>query len=140
MAVGVGGPGATYFTQGFGFSNIERATQVDAERTHFRIGSTSKALTAYGLVKLVRAEKLDLDQPINAYIADSGAHGHEITLRMLAGHTSGVRHYQDMSELGSLVHYDSVTESLPLFLNDALKFAPDTDYLYSTYGLSLIHI
>jgi serine beta-lactamase-like protein LACTB, mitochondrial len=58
-------------------------------------------------------------------------------VRQLLGHLGGIRHYKGDEQFPQ-VHCSSVTESLGLFANDPLENEPGTQYLYSTYGYSLL--
>ena len=52
-----------------GFSDIASGTPTTPE-TLFRIGSTSKALTATALARLVERGDIDLDKPLSTYMGD----------------------------------------------------------------------
>src|SRR5688500_4956506 len=58
----------------------------------FRIGSVTKQLAAAGLLKLVEAGKVKLDDPLSKYVPDFPG-GDGITVLMLLNHTSGVKDY-----------------------------------------------
>jgi serine beta-lactamase-like protein LACTB len=60
-----------------------------------------------------------------------------ITLRELAGHTSGIRPYRG-NEMLIQRHYAGVTQSLDIFRDDTLLFAPGTRFSYSSYGFNLL--
>ena len=60
-----------------------------------------------------------------------------ITVRQVAGHTAGIRHYKG-NEFLSDKYYATVREGLTIFENDPLLFEPDTDYSYSSYGWNLV--
>ncbi|HEX6098219.1 MAG TPA: serine hydrolase domain-containing protein [Thermoanaerobaculia bacterium] len=53
---------------------------VDPERTRFRVGSVSKAVTAWGVMRLVQDGRLGLDEPVLG----------KVTVRHLLTHTSGI--------------------------------------------------
>jgi CubicO group peptidase (beta-lactamase class C family) len=59
------------------------------------------------------------------------------TVRQLAGHLAGVRHYRDGEGLGA-VHYADVMETLEIFEQDSILANPGEKYSYSTYGYSLL--
>src|SRR6201996_9664665 len=54
--------------RGYGFSDVEKRTPVDPEKTLFRPGSVSKLLTWTAVMQLVEQGKLDLDADINKYL------------------------------------------------------------------------
>jgi CubicO group peptidase (beta-lactamase class C family) len=105
--------------------------------TKFRVGSVSKLFTAAALMRLVDAGVLDLDAPLSRYLDQPPAAWRDVTLRQLAGHTAGVRHYRG-SEFFSTVQYPSLRDAIGIFISDSLLFPPGTRYSYSSYGYNLI--
>jgi CubicO group peptidase (beta-lactamase class C family) len=103
--------------------------------TQFRIGSVTKLLTATALMKLVEQGRVQLDDPVSKYLPDFPHGG--ITLRQLAGHLGGIRHYGP-GEYVNTTHYDSVRASLARFARDPLVAQPGEKYFYSTYGYNVI--
>jgi CubicO group peptidase (beta-lactamase class C family) len=79
--------------QGYGYADLESGQPMTAD-TAIIIGSTTKAMTAAGVVQLVHEGKLDLDAPVQRYVpsfhlADE-AHAAQVTLRHLLTHTAGL--------------------------------------------------
>jgi len=109
-----------------------------ATTTQFRIGSVSKLLTATLLMRLAQTGQLDLDAPVSRYV-NVPAPLADVTLRQLAGHLGGVRHYRG-NEFLSNTHYDSLSAALSVFLNDSLLARPGSRYLYSSYGYNLLGV
>jgi serine beta-lactamase-like protein LACTB len=137
LAVGVSHVDHDPWLQTYGYANIEKQEAIDP-RTHlFRIGSVSKLLTATALAGMVGEEIVDLDVPISNYYSSLPADKGKLTLRQLAGHTAGIRHYNGF-EFYSNLPYKDVFEPLEVFIHDTLLFEPGTKYSYSTYGWTLI--
>lgn len=136
MVVSVMQHGRVVWTEGFGLADREHAVPA-TPATRFRIGSVSKLLTAAALMRLVEAGALDLDRPIRTYLPDYPSHWPEMTLRQLAGHTAGVRHYRG-AEFFSRIEYASLREAIAIFTGDSLLFVPGTRYAYTSYGYNLI--
>ncbi|MBK7869528.1 MAG: beta-lactamase family protein [Saprospiraceae bacterium] len=134
VAVGVGGK--IVWAEGFGCADIEKGEPVTLE-TMFRVGSISKSMTSLALGKLYQEGKLDLGAPIQQYVPYFPEKKYPITVRQIAGHQSGIRHYRGL-EMLSKKHYNSVKESVNKFQNRSLKFEPGTDYKYSSYGYVLL--
>ncbi len=141
-AVAVGGEvvwaGAT------GFVDLKSEERPSPE-TQFRIGSTSKAVTASALARLVDQGKIDLDEPIGTYLGDlPNPEWTAITPRMLAAHMAGVPHYGDVDDPDRLGYarmarrYDDVRDALELFDESPLLFAPGADFEYSSLGTVLL--
>ena len=125
------------FSKGFGLGNYEQQVPVYPDKTKFRIGSVSKALTAAGLGILIDEGKIDLDAPVQQYVPYFPEKKYEITTRQVAGHLAGIRHYNG-DEFLSSKYYPTVKDGLQIFLNDTLLFEPGTRYSYSSYGFNLL--
>jgi serine beta-lactamase-like protein LACTB, mitochondrial len=121
---------------GCGYADLETRRPVTAQ-TRFRIGSVSKTLTAAALAHYAEARRLDLDAPVDRYV-DFPSHGGTITLRRLAGHLAGIRHYESQAEAVNRRHFGSVADTLTLFKDNPLVAAPGTRFSYSSYGYDVI--
>lgn len=134
LALGVGDE-FTHF-EGFGFSDLSSGRAVTPQ-TRFRIGSVSKTLTATALGLLLEEGKLDLDADVRQYVPEFPDKGYPITLRQLAIHQSGIRHYRG-NEVLNVHSYKNVFEPLTVFAADPLLAKPGTKHSYSSYGYVLL--
>lgn len=79
--------------RGYGLKHPEQAEEVDAE-TLFRIGSTTKMMTAAGVLQLAEQGKVDLDAPITRYAPDFNIaapwQASAIKTRHLLTHSAGI--------------------------------------------------
>src|SRR3954465_1587436 len=125
--------GALFFAKGYGYSDVSHYAPVDAERSLFRIGSTSKLFTWTSVMQLVEQGKLDLDADVNKYLDFKipPRDGKPITLRNIMTHTSGLE-----EQVKGLI-----SEDVPGPLDAHLKhwvphriFAPGTTPAYSNYA------
>ncbi|MEX2110590.1 MAG: serine hydrolase domain-containing protein [Gemmatimonadaceae bacterium] len=124
------------WSEGFGLADVDGripATPV----TLFRVGSVTKLLTAVSLMRLVDRGVVQLDAPVNTYLDGLPTHWSGVTLRQLAGHTAGVRHYRG-AEFFSRAEYPTLRAALGIFVDDSLLFPAGTRYGYSSYGYNLI--
>jgi CubicO group peptidase (beta-lactamase class C family) len=138
FSVAVAVNGKLVWAEGFGFADLEQCVPVTPE-TKFRIGSTSKPLTAVGAALLYEQGKLDLDAPIQRYVPSFPDKGYVITTRQLLAHLGGIRTYTaEEDEIENQRPYLSVTEGLERFKNDPLVESPGTKFSYSSYGYDLI--
>ena len=134
VAVSVGDD--VVWAEGFGWADLELGVPVTT-LTKFRIGSVSKTMTASGLGLLMERGQIDLDVPVQTYVADYPQKRWPITTRQLGGHTAGVRHYRGSENLSSR-NYPTVDSGLEIFSGDTLLFEPGTAYSYSSYGWNLL--
>ncbi len=137
MAISVMRDGRFLWSGGFGHADLEQDVHVDPGTTKFRIGSISKSLTAVGLAKLVADGKIYLDSSIYFYLPDFPKKKWRPTVRQVASHTGGIRHYNG-DEFQMNRRFSSVTEGLSIFEDDSLMCRPGTEYNYSTYGYNLL--
>ncbi len=145
MSAAVAIDGKIVWAGAVGWENIEQ--QIPAsERTQFRIGSTSKAVTATLLAKLFQAGKIDLDKPISHYVSDlPNPYWKNITPRQLASHSSGLPDYLDnYGDLWGMYYlfkldkrYTYVRESLEVFDDTALLFTPGSQFHYTSFNTVL---
>ena len=122
--------------EAFGFADLDSRRPVTPQ-TRFRIGSVSKTLTAAALGLLLEEGALDLEADVRRYVPEFPDKGTPITLRHLATHQSGIRHYRGDEALSNRP-YKSVLEALTVFAGDPLIGKPGTAYSYSTYGYILL--
>ncbi|MEX2151966.1 MAG: serine hydrolase domain-containing protein [Gemmatimonadaceae bacterium] len=128
--------GRPVWSEGLGVADREHAVAA-TPATKFRVGSVSKLFTAAALMRLVDAGLLDLDTPIRKYLPRYPSTLPDVTLRQLAGHTSGIRHYRGVEFL-STAEYASLSDAIGIFIGDTLLFPPGSRYSYSSYGYNLI--
>lgn len=129
--------GKTVFSKGYGYADLEQQVPVNPQTTKFRIGSISKALTAVGLAKLYEQKRIFLDSSVYFYLSTYPQAKYRFTVRQLAGHIAGIRHYKGNEFLISK-HYETVTEALTIFSHDSLLYRPGTAFQYSSHGFNLL--
>lgn len=136
LSLAIGVDGRIVHSEGFGWADLENHVVV-TPMTRMRIGSISKPVTATALGLLVERGRLDLDAEVQTYVPAFPRKRWPLTVRQVAGHIGGVRHYRGDENL-SARRWASVTESLSIFADDSLLFEPGTDYSYSSYGWNLL--
>ncbi|MGH8051357.1 MAG: serine hydrolase domain-containing protein [Arenimonas sp.] len=137
LSVSVGMQGRLIWSKGYGYADIEQQVPVDPAATKFRIGSVAKPMTALALVKLVTQERIDIDADVRRYVPAFPKKNHVFTVRQLAGHLAGIRHYVG-DEAYSRKHSSGVIESLDIFKDDPLIAVPGEQWKYSSYGYNLL--
>jgi CubicO group peptidase (beta-lactamase class C family) len=105
--------------------------------TMYRVGSLTKLFTASIAARLAARGVVDLDADVRRYVPEFPVKRGIVTLRELAGHLSGIRHYGP-GEYINREHFDSLSPTLRIFRDDTLLFEPGTRYFYSSYGYNLL--
>lgn len=129
----------------FGKMNNESSLLADTN-TVFRIGSISKTITAYLMMLMVQAGKINLDDPVIKYLPelsnvnkDGKKEGDYITFRQLADHTSGLaREPEDLinNATGGIEEWENkVLRSIP---NTKLSVPIGKSYAYSNIGYAIL--
>jgi len=80
---------------GFGVANVETQAPVKTDQTLYQMASVSKAVTAWGVMRLVEEGRLGLDEPVMRYLRrwrfpGSDARRDKVTVRHLLSHTAGL--------------------------------------------------
>jgi CubicO group peptidase (beta-lactamase class C family)/signal transduction histidine kinase len=136
LAVAVATDGEVTWGAGYGWSNVEDSVPA-APSTVFGIGSVSKPLAAAALMRLVERGVVELDAPVRRYATAFPENDTPVTLRQLAGHLGGIRHYGPQ-DFGRAARPRTATEALATFADDPLVAAPGTRHAYSSYGFVLL--
>ncbi|WP_017236424.1 serine hydrolase domain-containing protein [Streptomyces sp. SS] len=103
---------------------------------HMRIASVAKAFSGAVALRLVDRHKLDLDDTIGERLPSLPAAWHQVTLRQLLNHTSGLPDYSkapafiDILRQDPRHHFDS-RRLLDFVADRDLEFPPGSQYAYS---------
>ncbi|UJR26191.1 hypothetical protein I4U23_007534 [Adineta vaga] len=153
VSIGVTMHGSTVWKKGFGLADIEQRVPCTSD-TVMRIASISKTFTTLITAQFVEKGKLKWDDTIDQHHRELPKFLYDnipvsITIRQLATHTSGIRHYWKKGEVETddefilpeyyLTHsYPTINEALTIFLHDELLHQPGTSWLYTTHGYTLL--
>jgi serine beta-lactamase-like protein LACTB, mitochondrial len=137
LSVAVGAGGEIVWAEGFGWADLEKGVPL-APSMGFRIGHASKPVTSAAVGLLLEKDRLRLDDEIQTYVPAFPRKQWPVTLRQLMGHVAGVRHYRDEGDYMPTAHCERASEGLQPFANDPLRFEPETEYGYSTFGWILV--
>lgn len=121
----------------FGLAHVDSGLPVTSD-TRFRIGSISKLFTATAAALLWEAERLDIDAPAARLVPEFTLGDSAVTIRRLAGHLGGVRHYFPGDFARAPQRFDDVIAPLGIFAADSLVAAPGSRYVYTSYGYNLL--
>jgi CubicO group peptidase (beta-lactamase class C family) len=136
--------GRAVFRRGYGAAELRTHAAISPE-TNFRLASVSKQFTAMAIMLLVHDGKLRYDDTLTKVFADFPEYGHNITIRELLNHTSGLVAYEDVMEAQNpgvpdekipQIHDAGVLELMKQ--QTATKFPPGTRWEYSNSGFVLL--
>lgn len=141
LSVAVGVDGELVWANAIGYRDLETLQRADTD-TAFRIGSSSKAITSSAVGVLLKDGVVDLDLPIQHYVPNFPVKAQPISTRQVMSHTAGFRNYQwcacaPVWEVLNQKNYANVQESLSVFADDSLLFAPGTSFAYTSFGYNL---
>jgi D-alanyl-D-alanine carboxypeptidase len=119
----------------FGVANVKsgRPMRID---DHMRIASAAKAFSGAVALSLVSKGELSLDDTIGERLPELPEDWHEVTLRQLLNHTSGIPDFSldpafQKALLASLTQAPPPEELLSFVKNEPLSFEPGSEYRYS---------
>ena len=139
--------GEIVLQKGYGFADIEKEVKVNT-KTGFNIGSISKTVTAWGVMKLVEEGKIDLDAPAEKYLTrwhlpESEFDSDEVTVRRLLSHTAGL----SISSVSAELSFDNLPTIVEWLngKNDGVGkleiiLKPGTKWEYSGGGYGLLQL
>ena len=137
LSIAVGVEGEIVWAEAFGWADLEKKVPA-APETRFRIGHASKTLTSAAVGLLVEDGTLSLDDEIQRYVPAFPQKQWPVTLRHLMGHVAGIRHYGGENPDVPSARCQRASEGLAAFADDPLRFQPESQYGYSTYGWVLV--
>ena len=140
LVVGIAKDGEVIYRRGFGMASLETSV-ANTPKTRMRIGSISKHFTCLLALLLAEDGKLDLDQPIRAYIPELTGPGGEPSLRQLMQHRGGSRCYLDIGFIGHGMSVPPIGRALEIQVRQqGRNFAPGAAMIYNNGGYHLVSI
>lgn len=130
--------GETLLHRAYGMANLELG--VPMETAHrLAAGSITKPMTAAGILLLVQAGKLALDDDVRAFLPSVSPGEQRMTIEQLLTHTSGFPSAVDRQDFDAISRQQLSPEAL-LSLTDgmAMHFTAGTAYRYSDSGYFLL--
>ncbi|MCD4712420.1 MAG: beta-lactamase family protein, partial [Clostridiales bacterium] len=120
--------------QAYGKANLLTGSNATNEDT-YSIGSVTKQITAYAIMKLESEGLLSFEDTIDEYLEDA-PYGNKVTIHQLLTHTSGLPEYTEALFAGEpLADYDAIVAYVS---SKPLNFDPGTDWLYCNTGYYLL--
>ncbi len=145
LSVAVAYDGRIVWAAASGWADLSHRTPASLA-TRYRIGSTSKAITATVLARMVDQGTMSLDAPASTWASDlPNPQWLALTPRQLASHTAGIVDYDQNRDLIGLFHsirerkqFASVTDALSIFDGNKLKFVPGSGFRYTSFDVVLL--
>ena len=142
--------GKVVYEKGHGYADVNNKIEVSTT-TGFNIGSISKLFTAWGVIKLVKEGKLDLDVPVEMYLSrwklpKSEFDHNKVTIRALLSHSAGlsVHGYPGFHPDDKLPTLEASLngENGPIRENESVKviIEPQTQFKYSGGGYTILQL
>ena len=123
-----------------GYASMEYSIPIGFE-TVFNVASLSKQFTAMAVLMLARDRALSLEDDIREHLPDFPFYGDTIRVRHLMHHSSGLRDYLGLLDLGGrrISDYWSNTDVIELLRRQrGTHFAPGDRFMYSNSGYVLL--
>lgn len=122
-----------------GEADREGGVPVDAD-TRFRLASSNKMFTSVGILQLVQADRLGLDDTIGRHLPDypNKAVAGAVTVRQLLTHTSGLGDFfgDDFDQYSASLK--TLDDYVQRFAKDPPQFTPGSQDSYSNYGFIVL--
>ena len=120
----------------YGVADIETQEPVNPQ-TRFQIASTTKNVTAVGIIMLAEDGALALDDDIGKHLGDIPPHWKPVTVRQLLNHTSGLPDIAfDQFSMNTIA--DTAEGALELLANLPMDFAPGAEWRYNQTNYMLL--
>jgi D-alanyl-D-alanine carboxypeptidase len=138
-AVLVARGGVPVFKKAYGFANQEKrlANRTD---TKFNLASMNKMFTSVAIAQLAERGKLSFDDTVARHLPDypNREVAAKVTIHQLLTHTSGLGNYMTDAWSAKRAEIKTVSDLLPYFAGEPLKFSPGTGWQYSNAGFVVL--
>jgi CubicO group peptidase (beta-lactamase class C family) len=130
--------GKVLLSKGYGMANFEDETP-NTPQTKFRLGSITKQFTAMATLILQERGKLSVLDSVCKYVENCPAAWQPVTIHHLLTHTSGIPNMTSFPDFRKLKMFpSSPLESIAIFKDKPLEFAPGERFNYSNSGYILL--
>ena len=131
--------GKSIFEQAYGLANREHDIS-NTMHTRFGMASMDKMFTAVGILQLVKARKLKLDDPIGLYLNDYSNQelASKVTIRQLLNHTGGTGDFFGPEFDNHRRELQTHEDYIHLFGSRPPRFEPGSRFEYSNYGFVIL--
>lgn len=138
-AVLVARNGRPIFQRAYGMANKNRQIRNGVD-TKFNLGSMNKMFTAVAIAQLAERGKLSFSDTVGKHLPGypNKAVAEKVTIHHLLTHTSGMGDYLNEKFYDRLDRMRTVSDLVPLFVNDPLSFEPGESWDYSNAAFAVL--
>lgn len=129
--------GKPIFKKAYGLANREEKTPVTT-KTNFRLASVTKQFTAMCIMQLVQSGRLGYEDNLQKIFPEFPQYGHNVTIRHLLQHTSGLIAYEDLIPDTATVQVLDKDVLKMMMTQDSTYFRPGSQYRYSNSGYAVL--
>lgn len=124
--------------KGYGMAVLEWNVP-DVPEAKFRLGSLTKQFTATLVLLLQQDGKLNINDPVNKFLADAPKAWNNITLANLLGHTSGIPNFTSFKEFPAWAASPHTwADEYAFFKDKPLDFEPGSKFSYSNSNYEVL--
>ncbi len=131
--------GKPFFQRAYGMANKHRQIRNKVD-TKFNLGSMNKMFTAVAIAQLAERGRLSFSDTVGKHLPDypNKAVAQKVTIHHLLTHTSGLGDYLNERFYARLDQMKTVSDLVPLFVNDSLSFEPGESWDYSNAAFAVL--
>ena len=130
----------TIYQKGFGYADIKDKTTV-TDKTLFELGSTSKAFTGLGILKLEQDGLIKLNDDVSKYIpwfkVNYKGEDTKITLEQLLHHSSGIP-FKTIDKIPASNEDNALEETVKTLVGIELDSKPGEKFQYATINYDVL--
>ncbi len=139
ISIAVARGGKILYEESFGWANREKKI-IATPHTIYSIASISKPMTATAMMILVEQGLINLNEPINSYLGETGliaceGNAANATISRLLHHTAGLPTIWNFYFDGAQINSPNISESIKKYA--ILTSPPGTVYEYSNLGYGI---
>ncbi len=136
-SLGVIKDGRIIYKQAYGLADVENNVRATPS-TNYRLASVTKQFTATAVLKLVDQGKLSLDSRLIDILPGMPNYAHDVRIRHLLNHTSGLVDYEDFVPDSQTVQVLDADVLKLLSKIDSVYFPAGAKFRYSNSGYALL--
>ena len=130
----------TIYQKGFGYADIKDKTPV-TDKTLFELGSTSKAFTALGILKLEQDGLININDDVSKYIpwfkVNYKGEATKITLEQLLHHSSGIP-FKTIDKIPVSNEDNALEQTVKTLVGIELDSKPGEKFQYATINYDVL--